>query len=88
MRRNRSEGEPGPLTLGQALAALVRLIVWCKGCAPQVKPDVAELVAQHGAGMTVIDWGRPVAVFQVRIARGGFRRHRGEAVSNLPLAQI
>jgi hypothetical protein len=29
MRRNRSEGESAPMTLGQALAAKVRLLVWC-----------------------------------------------------------
>jgi hypothetical protein len=32
LRRNRSEGEAAPMTLGQALAAKVRLIVWCKAC--------------------------------------------------------
>ena len=30
MRRKRSEGESVPMTLGQALAAKVRLIEWCK----------------------------------------------------------
>jgi hypothetical protein len=47
-----------PLTLGQALAAHVRLIVWCKNCNHRAEPDVATQVAQHGAGMTVIDWAR------------------------------
>lgn len=56
MRHNRTEGESGPLTLGQALASHVRLIVWCKSCGHQVEPDVAEQVAQHGSTMTVIDW--------------------------------
>jgi hypothetical protein len=32
MKCKRSDGEPTPLTLGQALAAQVRIIVWCKSC--------------------------------------------------------
>jgi hypothetical protein len=55
MSRQRNEGESGPLTLGQALAARVRLMVWCKLCARRTEPDVAELVSWHGAEMTVID---------------------------------
>ncbi len=42
MRRKRSEGESAPMTLGQALAAKVRLIVWCKGCGHRAEPDVAD----------------------------------------------
>ena len=42
VRRNRSEGESAPMTLGQALAAQVRLIVWCKSCWHRAEPDVAE----------------------------------------------
>jgi len=56
MRRNRSDGDIVPLTLGRALAAQVRLIVWCKSCGHRAEPDVAEQVAHHGSGMTVIDW--------------------------------
>src|SRR6266481_4131197 len=56
MRRNRNDGDTAPLTLGQALAAQVRLIVWCKACGHRAEPDVPEQVAHHGAGMTVIDW--------------------------------
>jgi hypothetical protein len=44
------------LTLGQGLAAKVRLIVWCKSCGHRAEPEVAEQVAQHGSVMTVIDW--------------------------------
>ena len=58
MRRNRSGGESGPLTLGQAHAAKVQLIVWCKACRREVVPDIAALIAQHGADTTVIDWAR------------------------------
>jgi len=56
MRRSQREGQSGPLTLGQALAARVRLIVWCKNCRHKVEPDIAELVARHGEATTVIDW--------------------------------
>ena len=56
MRRNRSEGEPKPLTLGQAFAAEVQLIVWCKACGHRAEPGIAEQSAQHGPTMTVIDW--------------------------------
>jgi len=58
MKRSRSESESGPLTLGQALASRVRLIVWCKACQHRIEPDVAAQVERCGAGMTVIDWAR------------------------------
>jgi hypothetical protein len=58
MNHRRNQGEAGPLTLGQALAANFRLIVWCKLCARSTEPDVAELVSWHGAEMTVIDWAK------------------------------
>ena len=44
------------MTLGQGLAAQVRLIVWCKACGHQAEPDVADRVARYGAATTVIDW--------------------------------
>jgi hypothetical protein len=44
------------MTLGNALAAKVRLIVWCKKCQHQAEPDVADQVARYGAEVTVIDW--------------------------------
>jgi len=58
MPRSSRESESEPLTLGQALAAHVRLIVWCKSCSHRAEPDIATQVAQNGAGMTVIDWAR------------------------------
>jgi hypothetical protein len=42
MRRERREGETAPMTLGQALAAKVRVIVWCNACGHQAEPDVAD----------------------------------------------
>jgi hypothetical protein len=58
MRRKRSEGEPLPMTLGNALAAKVRLIVWCKGCSHQAEPNIADQVARYGADLVVIDWAK------------------------------
>jgi hypothetical protein len=43
------------MTLGRALAAKVRLMVWCKTC-QQAEPAVADQVARYGADTTVIDW--------------------------------
>src|SRR6266852_8754473 len=58
MRLSRSDGESRPMTLGHALAAKVRLIVWCKACGHRAEPDIADLVARYGEGTTVIDWAR------------------------------
>ena len=58
MPRSSRESQSEPLTLGQALAAQVRLIVWCKSCDHRTEPDIATQAAQHGAGMPVIDWAR------------------------------
>jgi hypothetical protein len=44
------------MTLGQAFAAKVRLIVWCKACGHQAEPVVAEQIERHGERVTVIDW--------------------------------
>jgi hypothetical protein len=39
------KSHPGPLmTLGNAAAAKVRLIVWCRDCQHQVEPDPAEQI--------------------------------------------
>jgi hypothetical protein len=37
------------MTLGNAAAARVRLIVWCKGCGHQVEPDPVEIAERYGA---------------------------------------
>ena len=52
---NKSQLGP-PMTLGNAAAARVRLIVWCKDCQHQVEPDPAETAARYGAETTVPDW--------------------------------
>jgi len=56
MATQRGKGESEPMTLGQALAAHVRLIAWCKSCNHRAEPDLAIQVAQHGSGMPVPDW--------------------------------
>ena len=45
-----------PMTLGNAAAAKVRLIVWCRDCGHQVEPDPAEQAQRYGADMPVLDW--------------------------------
>jgi len=51
------KSEPGPpMTLGNAAAARVRLIVWCKDCRHQVEPDPAEMAQRYGAATQVPDW--------------------------------
>jgi hypothetical protein len=51
------KSDPGPpMTLGNAAAAHVRLIVWCRECRHQVEPDPAEMAARYGAGTPVPDW--------------------------------
>jgi hypothetical protein len=44
------------MTLGQALAAKVRLIVWCKDCRHQAEPDIAKQAARYEESTSVIDW--------------------------------
>jgi hypothetical protein len=44
------------MTLGNAAAARVRLIVWCKDCQHHVEPDPAEMAERYGAETTVPDW--------------------------------
>jgi hypothetical protein len=41
------------MTLGDAAAAGVRIIVWCKACQRQVEPNPAELAERYGAGVSL-----------------------------------
>lgn len=51
------KSRPGlPMTRGNAGAAHVRLIVWCKACGRQVEPDSAKMAASYGADTSVLDW--------------------------------
>jgi hypothetical protein len=44
------------MTLGNAAAAHLRLIVWCRDCRHQVEPDPAEMAERYGVETTVPDW--------------------------------
>jgi Zn finger protein HypA/HybF involved in hydrogenase expression len=44
------------MTLGNAAAARVRLVVWCLDCRRQVEPNPAEMADRYGAETTVPDW--------------------------------
>jgi hypothetical protein len=47
----------GPrMTLGNAAAAKVRLIVWCRDRRRQVDSDPAEMAELYGADMPVPEW--------------------------------
>lgn len=49
--------KPGPpMTLGNAAAARVRLVVWCRDCRHQVDLDPAAQAQLHGTEMTAPDW--------------------------------
>jgi hypothetical protein len=51
------KSQPGlPMTLGGAVAAGVRLIVWCRDCGRQIEPEPADLAARHGSETTLIEW--------------------------------
>jgi hypothetical protein len=51
------KSDPGPpMTLGNAAAAQVRLIMWCLDCRHQVEPDPAEQPQRYGAETTILDW--------------------------------
>src|SRR5439155_21751374 len=53
----RKKSLPGrPMTLGGAVAAGVRIIVWFRECSRQVEPDPADLARRYGDATSVIDW--------------------------------
>jgi hypothetical protein len=79
MATRRQQDETVPLTLGQAAAGRVRLIVWCKRCSHQIEPDPAELASRHGEAPAVIEMGAAL-LLEMRRARGRFRRDRGAVV--------
>src|SRR4051794_21122111 len=57
-RSRREEPEIRPMSLGSALRAAVRLIVWCKACKHQVEPDVAAQVERYGPELPVPEWAQ------------------------------
>jgi hypothetical protein len=44
------------MTLGNAAAARVRLIVRCKACGHRVEPDAAEMAQRYGIDTAVREW--------------------------------
>jgi hypothetical protein len=69
-----------PMTLGNAAAAGVRLIVWCRDCRHQVEPDPDEMAERYGVKMTVPDWHPAACLRSVRqFPAGRFCRHRDHA---------
>jgi hypothetical protein len=44
------------MTLANAAAAKVRLIVWCKACGHQVELDPVKHARRYGAATTLPDW--------------------------------
>jgi hypothetical protein len=56
MAQRSRDQQHSPMTLGQAAAAQVRLIVWCKACNHQAEPDVSDQVARYGAALAVPEW--------------------------------
>jgi hypothetical protein len=57
-----------PLTLGDALAAHLRLIVWCKACGHQSEPDVAA----HGGALLREEEAAPSSGTRRARQRGGY----------------
>jgi hypothetical protein len=53
----RKKTPPGPpMTLGNAAAARVRLIVSCKACGHRAEPDAAGMAQRYGAETPVPEW--------------------------------
>jgi hypothetical protein len=59
------------MTLGNAAAARVRLILWCKDCQHQVEPDPGEMAARYGVETPVLEWHSPICSKRVFIQSGG-----------------
>jgi hypothetical protein len=45
-----------PMTPGNAAAAMVQLIIWCRVCGRQVEPHAGEMAQHYGPETAVIDW--------------------------------
>ena len=61
-----------PMTLGNAAAARVRLIVWCLDCRHQVEPNPAAMAERYGAEMSVPDWHKRLVCGQCGSRRVDF----------------
>jgi len=66
------------MTLGNAAAARVRLIVWCKECQHQVEADPAKTAARYGAETPVLDWRERLVCPRCGTMREPAGRYGGE----------
>jgi hypothetical protein len=53
-----------PLTLGDAAAAHLRFMVWCKACRYRSEPDPGEQTRWHGPETPVPEWDRRLVCSQ------------------------
>jgi hypothetical protein len=65
--------------LGRALAAKVRLIVWCKAWGHRAEPAVADQVASYGGDSHRL--GAAAALHGLRQPQGRFRGQRRDALT-------
>jgi hypothetical protein len=73
------------MTLGNAAAARVRLIVWCRDCQHQAEPDPAAMAERYGAEMTVPrTCHKRLGLRPVRQPAGRFRRHGASGANAEP----
>ena len=82
-----------PMTLGNAAAARVRLIVWCLDCRHQVEPNPAAMAERYGAEMSVPDWHKrlvcgPCGSRRVDFVVTGERRAASIASTRLPFLRV
>ena len=54
------------MTLGNAAAACVRVIVWCKDCRHQVERAAAEMAQRCGVETAMPDWRDRLVCFPVQ----------------------
>jgi hypothetical protein len=50
-----------PMTLGNAAAGCVRLIVWSRDCGHRVEPAPAEMASRYSPETTIPDWSKRLA---------------------------
>jgi hypothetical protein len=73
------------MTLGNAAAARVRLIVSCKACGHRAEPDPAEIAQRYGAETSVPEWRGSAGVLALRqpqYRHGGDRDRAGDSVNS------
>jgi hypothetical protein len=77
------KSEPGPpMTLGNAAATRVRLIVWCKACGHQVEPDPDEHARRYGAPDDRARLAKAARMFGLRQPRHRYGGHRNRATAS------